>query len=49
MAEIVITGGQGFIGRNLTNHLVALGEEVCSTYNYTLPTRSPKSNLNFLS
>lgn len=47
MAEVVITGGQGFIGRNLTNHLVALGEEVCSTYNYTLPTRSPKSNLSF--
>lgn len=47
MAEVIITGGQGFLGRNLTNHLVALGEDVCSTYNYTLPNRSPKSNLSF--
>lgn len=47
MAEVVITGGQGFIGRNLTNHLVALGEDVCSTYNYTLPNRTSKSNLSF--
>lgn len=47
MAEIVVTGGQGFLGKNLTDRLASLGEDVCSTYNYTLPTQTPKSNLSF--
>jgi CDP-glucose 4,6-dehydratase len=39
MAKTVITGGQGFLGRNLTDRLVDRGEDVCSTYSYTLPPR----------
>jgi len=37
MAEIVITGGQGFLGKNLTERLVKNGLDVCSTYSYTPP------------
>jgi len=47
MAEVVITGGQGFIGSHVVNHLVKLGMDVCATYNYTLPNQSPKHNLSF--
>lgn len=47
MAQVVITGGQGFLGRNLTERLVNSGENVCSTYCYTPPQTSSKSNLNF--
>lgn len=47
MAEVIITGGQGFIGRHLTNTIVSMGRDVCSTYNYTLPWRTPTSNLSF--
>lgn len=39
MAEIVITGGCGFLGRNLVSQLIAEGREVCATYNYTLPPK----------
>jgi len=41
MDKIVVTGGQGFLGRNLTERLVQSGEDVCSTYSYSLP----KNNL----
>lgn len=37
MAEIVVTGGQGFLGSNLVNNLVLQKREVCATYNYTPP------------
>lgn len=37
MAEIVVTGGQGFLGTNLVNNLVLQHKEVCATYNYTPP------------
>ena len=37
MAEVVVTGGQGFLGANLTERLVRDGYEVCSTYSYTPP------------
>ena len=47
MAEIVITGGQGFLGRHLTKKLTTLGRNVCSTYNYTLPACATKPNLSF--
>lgn len=47
MDKIVVTGGQGFLGRNLTERLVFLGGDVCSTYSYTPPVSSTKSNLNF--
>lgn len=47
MAKTLITGGQGFLGKNLTQHLLDRGDEVCSTYSYTLPTRSASSQLNF--
>lgn len=47
MAQVVVTGGQGFLGRNLTERLVKEGEEVCATYCYTPPYTDSKSNLNF--
>lgn len=47
MAEIVVTGGQGFIGSNLTKSLMDLGMDVCSTYSYTPPVYSSRSNLSF--
>lgn len=47
MARVVITGGQGFLGRNLTERLVAMGEDVCSTYSYTLPHVGVKVNRSF--
>lgn len=47
MAEIVITGGQGFIGSHVVNRLVSMGLDVCATYNYTLPNRAPTHNLSF--
>lgn len=46
MAEIVVTGGQGFLGRALTSRLSSLGEDVCSTYCYTPPWKISKGNLS---
>jgi len=47
MDKVVVTGGQGFLGRNLTEYLVKTGADVCSTYSYTPPASNSKSNLNF--
>lgn len=46
MAEIVVTGGQGFLGKALTDRLINMGEDVCSTYCYTPPWKSSKGNLS---
>lgn len=45
MAEIVVTGGQGFLGRALTSRLASEGQDVCSTYCYTPPWNVSKGNL----
>lgn len=37
MADIVVTGGAGFLGSNLVIDLARRDVEVCSTYNYTMP------------
>ena len=47
MAEIVITGGQGFLGRNLVDRLVKDGADVCSTYSYAPPQIPEIPNLKF--
>jgi CDP-glucose 4,6-dehydratase len=47
MAEVVVTGGQGFLGRHVVNRLLAEGQDVCATYNYTLPDKPSKHNLSF--
>lgn len=47
MAETVVTGGQGFLGRNLTNRLIGLGEDVCSTYSYKLPENKDTPNISY--
>lgn len=47
MGKVVVTGGQGFLGRNLTERLVDTGEDVCSTYSYTPPISESKSNLSY--
>lgn len=46
MAKVIVTGGQGFLGRNLTSRLVGRGTDVCSTYSYTLPDRPSMHNLS---
>ena len=45
MAEYVVTGGQGFIGKNLTQRLVEMGLDVCSTYSYTFPSEPDSRHL----
>lgn len=47
MAEVIITGGQGFLGGHLTKRLASLGMDVCSTYSYTPPIVPPSHNLSF--
>jgi CDP-glucose 4,6-dehydratase len=47
MAKTVITGGQGFLGRNLTDRLVDRGEDVCSTYSYKPPQLPETSNCSY--
>lgn len=47
MAEIVVTGSQGFLGRHLMRRLEELGADVCGTYSYTLPSQSAKYRRNF--
>lgn len=47
MAEVIITGGQGFLGRNLTEKLANSGEDVCSTFSYSLPQIPTRPNLKF--
>lgn len=46
MAEVVVTGGQGFLGRALTFRLVSDRADVCSTYCYTPPWKVSKGNLS---
>jgi CDP-glucose 4,6-dehydratase len=41
MAEIVVTGAQGFLGTNLVAQLVAEFQDVCATWNYQ-PPASPE-------
>ena len=36
MRKILVLGGNGFLGRNLCNHLVAMGEDVYS-FDMSLP------------
>lgn len=48
MGKTVITGGQGFLGSNLTERLVKKGLDVCSTYSYTPITNMfPDANLSY--
>ena len=47
MGKTVITGGQGFLGRNLTDRLVDRGEDVCSTYSYKPPQLPEISNCTY--
>jgi CDP-glucose 4,6-dehydratase len=47
MAKTVITGGQGFLGRNLTERLVNRGEDVCSTYSYKPPQLPETPNCSY--
>lgn len=37
MADILVTGSEGFIGRHLVNQLVKERYDVCATYGYTPP------------
>lgn len=43
MAKIVVTGGEGFLGRNLVNQLVSEYQDVCATYNYTPPDNAERT------
>lgn len=43
MAEVIVTGGEGFLGSNLVNNLILQKQEVCSTYNYTPPPNTNRS------
>lgn len=43
MAQIIVTGGQGFLGRNLVEQLVYEHNDVCSTFNYTPPAHSERT------
>lgn len=43
MAEVIVTGGQGFLGSNLVRRLVQEEREVCATYNYTLPSENKRT------
>jgi CDP-glucose 4,6-dehydratase len=42
MADVVVTGSQGFLGRHLMKRLEQEGADVCGTYSYTLPSLSAK-------
>lgn len=47
MAEVVVTGGQGFIGSHLTKTLYEAGLDVCSTFSYTLPREPARHRLGY--
>lgn len=47
MAEIVVTGSQGFLGRHLMRRLGEMGADVCGTYSYTLPNYASKYKRNY--
>lgn len=48
MAEIVVTGGAGFLGSNLVQELILKKQDVCATYNYTPPIESERSAWKYL-
>lgn len=47
MADVVVTGSQGFLGKHLMRRLGEMGADVCGTYSYTLPSQLSKHNRNF--
>lgn len=48
MAEVIVTGGRGFLGSHLVDTLVRHGREVCATYNFDPPAQPARTpNLNY--
>ncbi len=48
MAEIVVTGGAGFLGSNLVHQLIGEHNDVCATYNYTPPLEVTRAGRKYL-